>query len=174
MPSSRFANEFRTRAAAGYRQVLAEAAPDLARALEQAHMNGKLRGFGGELGFMRQCWGPGWALVGDAGYFRDPLTAHGITDAFRDAHLLSRAVVEGSDRALATYQEMRDDLASPIFAVTDRIASFEWDLESLQRDHRTLAKEMSRGADWLAEQVAPATTERAPFDAGDTELLRAG
>ena len=33
----------------------------------------------------RRAGGPGWALVGDAGYFRDPLTAHGITDALRDA-----------------------------------------------------------------------------------------
>ena len=35
--------------------------------------------------------GPGWALVGDAGSFKDPLTAHGITDALRDAELLARA-----------------------------------------------------------------------------------
>ena len=36
--------------------------------------------------------GPGWALVGDAGYHRDPITGHGITDAFRDAELLADAV----------------------------------------------------------------------------------
>ena len=41
--------------------------------------------------FVRQAAGPGWALVGDAGYFRDPITGHGITDAFRDAELLARA-----------------------------------------------------------------------------------
>ena len=41
---------------------------------------------------VRQPYGPGWALVGDAGYHRDPVTGHGITDAFRDAELLARAV----------------------------------------------------------------------------------
>ena len=39
---------------------------------------------------VRQPYGPGWALVGDAGYHRDPITGHGITDAFRDAELLAR------------------------------------------------------------------------------------
>ena len=37
-------------------------------------------------------WGPGWALVGDAGYWKDPISAHGLTDALRDAELLARAV----------------------------------------------------------------------------------
>ena len=50
-------------------------------------------GFAGAHGFMRRPCGPGWALVGDAGYFKDPLTAHGITDALRDAELLARAML---------------------------------------------------------------------------------
>ena len=33
--------------------------------------------------------GPGWALVGDAGYHLDPITAQGMLDAFRDAELLA-------------------------------------------------------------------------------------
>ena len=37
--------------------------------------------------------GPGWALVGDAGYFKDPITTHGITDALRDAELLADEAV---------------------------------------------------------------------------------
>lgn len=56
------------------------------------------------VGFFRRAWGPGWALVGDAGYFKDPLTAHGITDALRDAELLARAILAGGDEALASYQ----------------------------------------------------------------------
>ena len=38
---------------------------------------------------------PGWALVGDAGYHKDPNTAQGITDAFRDAELLAEAIDAG-------------------------------------------------------------------------------
>ena len=45
---------------------------------------------------MRQAFGPGWALVGDAGYFKDPLTAHGISDALRDAELLANAAAGGT------------------------------------------------------------------------------
>ena len=59
----------------------------------------RFRGYPGQPGVMRQSHGPGWALVGDAGYFKDPITAHGISDALRDAELLARAVIRGSDRA---------------------------------------------------------------------------
>ena len=45
-------------------------------------------------GYVRRSSGPGWALVGDAGYFKDPITTHGITDALRDAELLADAVLE--------------------------------------------------------------------------------
>ena len=43
-------------------------------------------------------WGPGWALVGDAGYWKDPISAHGLTDALRDAELLARAVIGAAPR----------------------------------------------------------------------------
>ena len=52
----------------------------------------------GHAGYMRQSYGPGWALVGDAGYFKDPISAHGLTDALRDAELLARAVIAGRAR----------------------------------------------------------------------------
>ena len=55
---------------------------------------GTLRAFPGQPGWIRASAGPGWALVGDAAYFKDPITAHGITDALRDAELLARAVLE--------------------------------------------------------------------------------
>ena len=46
-------------------------------------------------GFFRVAAGPGWALVGDAGYHLDPITAKGMFDAFRDAELLAGAVDRG-------------------------------------------------------------------------------
>jgi flavin-dependent dehydrogenase len=64
--------------------------------------------------FYRKPYGPGWALVGDAGYHKDPITAQGITDAFRDAELLAAAIDDGfagrldlSD-ALAAYERGRN------------------------------------------------------------------
>jgi len=129
--------------AGGYRRVIEAVAPDLAQRFEQAELVGPLHGFAGELGFLRRCWGPGWALVGDAGYFRDPITAHGITDALRDAELLARAVVEGSTRALADYEATRNNLVMDLFEVTDEIASYAWDMSRVRDLHRALSKAMN-------------------------------
>jgi flavin-dependent dehydrogenase len=90
------------------------------------------RYFPGLRGYLRRAYGPGWALVGDAGYFKDPITAHGITDALRDAELLAHAVERGlglRDEAahLAAYQAERDRLSLPLFEVAQEIAGFEWD-----------------------------------------------
>ncbi|OAI40429.1 hypothetical protein AYO38_01020 [bacterium SCGC AG-212-C10] len=78
--------------------------------------------------FFRKPWGDGWALVGDAGYMKDPTTGFGITDAFRDAGLLARALdlaltgaVQAPD-ALAGYQSRRDAAAIPIYEFTLQMA----------------------------------------------------
>ena len=78
---------------------------------------------------VRAATGPGWALVGDAGYHRDPLTGHGMTDAFRDAELLARRLGEAlrggsEDAALAAYAEERYRALAPIFDVTWRLAQY--------------------------------------------------
>jgi flavin-dependent dehydrogenase len=64
----------------------------------------------------------------DAGYFKDPLTAHGISDALRDAELLARAVIDGRREALAEYERMRDRLSLPLLAVAESIVGYKWDL----------------------------------------------
>src|SRR5262249_47822145 len=69
----------------------------------------------------------GWALVGDAGSFLDPLSTHGITDALRDAEMLARA---GDD--LERYATERDRVIAPMHDVVDRIASYTWDIDQLQ------------------------------------------
>ena len=79
----------------------------------------------------RQASGPGWALVGDAGYFKDPITAHGITDALRDAEILARAVAAGGPEAVRRYQAERDELSLRLFRVTGRMASFDWTADQI-------------------------------------------
>lgn len=140
---ARFHEELRTDKMAGYRKVLAECAPELAGEVAQKAPSEPLRSFPGQPGVVRQSYGPGWALVGDAGYFKDPITAHGITDALRDAELLARAVKRGSDEALAEYQSTRDELSWKLFEITDTIAGFEWDLNSLKPLHLELSKTMN-------------------------------
>ena len=79
----------------------------------------------------------------DAGLFKDPISAHGITDALRDAEVLARALVSGTTSALVAYQEQRDELGGDIFELSDDIASFAWDLRSVRLLHESLAKAMT-------------------------------
>src|SRR5262249_54185211 len=91
-----------------------------------------VRTFVGHPGHLREAWGPGWALVGDAGYWKDPISAHGLTDALRDAELLARAVIDAASdcrierAALSEYQRTRDRLSLPLFDVVDTIAGMRW------------------------------------------------
>jgi menaquinone-9 beta-reductase len=105
---------------------------------------GPLFRFAGAVGFLRQAVGPGWALVGDAGYFKDPLTAHGITDALRDAELLSRALADGRGSALVEYEEERDALSRRFFEITDAIAGLDWSLVEVGELHRAASEEMKK------------------------------
>jgi 2-polyprenyl-6-methoxyphenol hydroxylase-like FAD-dependent oxidoreductase len=144
VPAERFEREIRRDLALGHRRVLGECAGDLLEAVNLGRICGGLRGFAGRLGYLRRSWGPGWALVGDAGYFKDPITAHGITDALRDAELLVRAFVGLGESGLAEYQAERDELALPLFQLSDEIASYAWSLERVQVLHLALSREMNR------------------------------
>ena len=81
--------------------------------------------------FFRKPYGPGWALVGDAGYNKDPITAQGITDAFRDAECLVAAIADtfaGAspfDEAMSDYQRRRDDRVLPMYDFTTQLAELE-------------------------------------------------
>jgi 2-polyprenyl-6-methoxyphenol hydroxylase-like FAD-dependent oxidoreductase len=168
MPSPRFRAGLR--GPDGFRRVLAEAAPEFARNLEIAQPEGPLSTFAGRKGFLRQAWGPGWALVGDAGYFKDPLAAHGISDALRDAELLARAVVEGSAPALDRYAAVRDELSRPFLEASDAVASFDWDLETVRRHHHALNAAMKQEVEHLAAlDPAPVGAPRSTFPAKQIE-----
>jgi 2-polyprenyl-6-methoxyphenol hydroxylase-like FAD-dependent oxidoreductase len=81
--------------------------------------------------FFRKPYGPGWALVGDAGYNKDPITAQGITDAFRDAELCASAIgqalsgARSFDDAMGEYQRTRDQHALPMYEFTCQLATLE-------------------------------------------------
>jgi 2-polyprenyl-6-methoxyphenol hydroxylase-like FAD-dependent oxidoreductase len=78
----------------------------------------------------RRPYGPGWALVGDAGLVMDPMTGQGIGDALRDAELLAAAAEAGLGgrqplpAALAGYERARDRAAMPMYEFTTELASF--------------------------------------------------
>jgi 2-polyprenyl-6-methoxyphenol hydroxylase-like FAD-dependent oxidoreductase len=79
--------------------------------------------------FFRKPFGPGWALVGDAGYNKDPITAQGITDAFHDAERLAIALDEAFtgtrpfETAMVDYQRARDEHALPMYELTCQLAT---------------------------------------------------
>jgi 2-polyprenyl-6-methoxyphenol hydroxylase-like FAD-dependent oxidoreductase len=150
VPAAQFFSTFRGDVRRGFLEVLEANCPGLRADVERGTLIGRLRGFGGAPGFLRDCQGPGWALVGDAGYFKDPLTAHGITDAFRDAELLSRAIVDGSTHALKAYQSERDVLSLPLLRITDAIAAFAWDLDEVKALHVELSAVMNAEANYVA------------------------
>lgn len=123
--------------------LLAQTAPGLADRVLRAEPVGAMHGWAGAAGFVRQSWGPGWALAGDAGYYKDPITTHGITDALRDAELLAGAILETptgtAPASLAGYQATRDRLSSRLFEATETVASYRWSLD----DVRVLLREVS-------------------------------
>ncbi len=81
--------------------------------------------------FFREPYGPGWALVGDAGYNKDFITAQGIHDAFRDAELCAKALDETFseartfEAAMAHYQTTRDQQVLPMYEFTTQLATLE-------------------------------------------------
>ena len=107
-------------------RIVASSSPDLAARLSTATPVGLFRTFNGRPGHIRRSWGPGWALVGDAGLYRDPLIAYGLTAALRDADLLARAVLAGGLPSLRDYQATRDRLSTPLFEIADVLASHRW------------------------------------------------
>lgn len=157
VPSAVFSATFRGNVEPGFFQVLGANSPGLESDVRRARLVGRLRGFVGGPGFLRRAHGPGWALVGDAGYFKDPLTAHGITDALRDAELLVRAILDGKTRALEIYQQERDALSRALFDVTAAIASFRWDLDEVRMLHTQLSAAMRAEADRIASLFKPRT-----------------
>jgi flavin-dependent dehydrogenase len=97
-------------------------------------------------GFVRQPWGAGWALVGDAGYTKDPISAHGISDALRDAELCARAVdralshPDDASEAMGDYQRTRDQLSLGMFRDSEALAQYQWDADEASARMRAMSE----------------------------------
>jgi flavin-dependent dehydrogenase len=124
--------------------------------LRAARPAGAVRHVRGTPGHLRTAAGPGWALVGDAGYWKDPLSTHGMTAALRDAELLARAVLDAprpgpaQEASLRGYGRLRDELSRPMLAVAERVAAHDWDLPAIRGLLRDLAAAMTDEVDLLA------------------------
>jgi flavin-dependent dehydrogenase len=107
-----------------------ELVPEVAERVRAATRVERFAG-GAVTNFFRTPFGPGWALIGDAGYNKDPITAQGISDAFRDAERCTAAVDDvfggrrSFDDAMAAYQRTRDAGAVPLYEFTTQLATLE-------------------------------------------------
>jgi 2-polyprenyl-6-methoxyphenol hydroxylase-like FAD-dependent oxidoreductase len=106
-------------------------APSVIDRLQGATREEKWMGTAGVANYFRRPYGPGWALVGDAGYDKDPLTAQGISDAFIDAENVAHAIDAGLsgrrplEEAMADYQVRRDERVKPMYDFTCQLARLE-------------------------------------------------
>jgi 2-polyprenyl-6-methoxyphenol hydroxylase-like FAD-dependent oxidoreductase len=106
-----------------FMQVI-DLAPEFAERIRAGKRTEPFRGTADLPNYFRQSYGAGWALVGDAGYHKDPILAHGIMDSFEDAERLAQAVDAGlsgrqpMDAALAGYQRTRDEAVMPRYQMT--------------------------------------------------------
>jgi 2-polyprenyl-6-methoxyphenol hydroxylase-like FAD-dependent oxidoreductase len=108
-----------------------EAAPAFLARVREGRREEKWRGTAGVPGYFRTASGKGWALVGDASYNRDPITAQGISDAFIDAESLVEALIAGlsgsrvlSER-LTAHESARNERVRPMYEFTTRLAALE-------------------------------------------------
>jgi len=97
--------------------------PAMARRLNGASNMGKIRSTADLSSYYRRSSGPGWALAGDAGHFKDPTTGNGMRDALKHGRLLGEAAArtlndpERLDRALAVWERGRDQ---------DTLSTYHW------------------------------------------------
>jgi flavin-dependent dehydrogenase len=129
MPRESF-KAFREDIEGTFRASFAIASPVLAEQAAAGRREERFEGTGDLPSFYRKPYGPGWALVGDAGYHKDPVTGQGIADAFRDAELLAEALDAGFagraplEDALAGYEQQRNAATAAIYETTCQLASF--------------------------------------------------
>jgi 2-polyprenyl-6-methoxyphenol hydroxylase-like FAD-dependent oxidoreductase len=155
--------------------------------VRSARREERFYGIGHVPNYFRKPYGPGWALVGDAGYHKDPILAQGISDAFRDASLLSEALDDvfagraGEDEALAGYESTRNKAVEAIYEMNAEYAALEKlppEMETLiaalrdnQEDTNRFAGTMT-GAVPVTEFYAPENVNR--IVAGAQQWIAAG
>jgi flavin-dependent dehydrogenase len=144
---------------AAFRAMVEATSPLLASRLLDAAATSTARGMMSIPNQIVQPVGDGWALVGDAGYHRDAITGHGISDAFRDAELLAAALDRALDcpsderDALRSYHAERDRMLREIFDITCELSGIP-PLARFVELQKQLGVAIDRHAGELAERPA--------------------
>ena len=108
-----------------------QSAPDFSARVREGRREEQWYGTAGVPGYFRKPYGPGWALVGDASYNRDPITAQGISDAFIEAEMLATSLYTAWSGAatleerLSTQETTRNERVRPMYEFTGQLAALE-------------------------------------------------
>lgn len=152
--------------------------PALAARLEHAERVSPMYGVSPRESYYRQPYGSGWVLVGDAGYYKDPLPGQGIHDALRSTQLASDALLESQKNgaspqawttALSKYQTTRDRETVPMYKLTNVLADLEHENPPQLLD---LFRAIAAMPDWSDRYVSlfNGVTDPAWFQRFDTPL----
>lgn len=157
------------------RAIARRSSSRVAAALEGARRVGRFTAYRAEPGRFAQPFGPGWALVGEAGHYKDPISGQGIADAFFSAQVLHDALVDGLGgarplrEAMRAYQTLRDAASTTMHDVTARLSSMAWSEDEAVRlvleykDAATAAdvrvESYLAGAPAAAQEVEPTIVE---------------
>jgi len=130
---------------AAFQDLLDSVAPRTAAAVRRGTRVTRFHVFRGRPGFFNAPAGPGWALVGDAGHYKDPALGQGMADAFLSAHLLADALA--ADAAPSDHHERRDATFREMYELTHEVATLEWSngdlLDIFGRFRAAIAKVLS-------------------------------
>jgi menaquinone-9 beta-reductase len=163
-PPEARAGEFRSDLAGEYERTV-RSIPALAQRLEGCRQVTKVRAATGIASYFRRSSGPGWALAGDAGHFKDPVTAQGIRDALRYGRRLGEITaplledMAALDRALRSWERERERDCLEVYQWTNllargaRMSPLEIELYREAQDEPQLARRM---ADVFSRSARPA------------------
>ena len=158
-PYAEFARN-RSDAERHYRAAI-DLVPDLAERIAGARLETRVVG-AAVPNYFRKPFGPGWALVGDAGYLKDFITGQGMQDAFRDAELCATAVADALEgrrpfeSGMADYQTVRDAAVNGMYELTCELAMLEPPPPEMERLFGSLVGDQA-GMDLFARVCAGVT-----------------
>lgn len=152
----RLLKEFRQDVEARFQAVFDDVDPEMGAQLrDQGRREEDFRPMRYPDNYYRRAYGPGWALVGDAGYHKDPYTGWGITDAFLHGEILADRIHQGlagerpMEEALAEYNKVRDEESSGVYDFTTTLS----ELTELPPFFRATMDAMSKSQEWTNKML---------------------
>lgn len=148
-------DEFRKDPEENFLKIIEEIEPEKGKQIREVGVpEGRMHRMKYAENFYRESSGHGWALVGDAGYHKDPITGWGMTDAFLQAEGLASAVHAGLSGeasmkdATDQFVASRDEMTEPMYDYTTTVAQMDLPLY-----FRSIIKACSRSQEWTNKML---------------------